>query len=256
MSKTRHKYIAARPMPVTPTRKLGPRRWAYHQPVHARSTLGMVLKRSAVALLLLLVIGGFAILGYKLWVNSQTEKLIYTVDSPALPQQHVAMVFGAGLDSEGEPSPMLYDRVATAADLYDKGKVQKLLMTGDNSTVDHNEVEAMRKTAVGLGVDDSDIVLDYAGFSTWDSCYRAREVFNLSEATLVTQQFHLPRAIYTCNQLGVKSVGVIADRQPYHTVSNEVREYIALANTAFRFLTNDQPRFLGPKIDIDQPQSR
>ena len=146
---------------------------------------------------------------------------------------------------------ILYDRVATAADIYKAGKVQKLLMTGDNSADSYNEVEAMRRTATQLGVPDKDIVLDYAGFSSWDSCYRAREVFSLQSATLVTQKFHLPRALFTCNQLNVKSVGVIADRQPYPTQYNELREYPALAATAWRLLINDQPRFLGPKVDID-----
>src|SRR5205085_5111818 len=133
-----------------------------------------------------------------------------TYTGPKLPCNHVALVFGAGLKPDGSPSAMLYDRVATAADQYLGNKVDKLLMTGDNSSTDHNEVEAMRKTAVDLGVADEDIVLDYAGFSTYDSCYRARDVFGLNEATLVTQRFHLPRALYTCNRIGVESVGVAA----------------------------------------------
>jgi len=129
-------------------------------------------------------------------------------------------------------------------------------MTGDNGAVNYNEVEAMRKAALQLGVADEDIVLDYAGFNTWDSCYRAREVFSLEAATLVTQRFHLPRALHTCNHLNVKSVGVAADQQTYRTEYNEVREYIALAGNAFRMLVNDQPRFLGPKVNVDEKQER
>ncbi len=114
----------------------------------------------------------------------------------------------------------------------------------------------MRQTALQLGVPDEDIVLDYAGFNTWDSCYRAREVFGLEAATLVTQRFHLPRALHTCNHLKVKAVGVAADRQPYRTDYNEVREYVALASNAMRMLINDQPRFLGPKVNVDEKQER
>ena len=110
--------------------------------------------------------------------------------------------------------------------------------------------------AVELGVEDNDIILDYAGFNTWDSCYRAREIFSLKEAILVTQRFHLPRALHTCNYLGVSSLGVAADRQPYPTLNNEVREYLALAGTAWRIVTNDKPKFLGDKVNVDEPQER
>jgi vancomycin permeability regulator SanA len=256
MSRQRHRYVAARPLPPTSRSRLGPRRWAYHQPVHRRSTLGTAFRWLvwlAVGAALLTMV---ATLGYKLWVDAQTEELIYSQDDPNLPQSHVAIVFGAGLNRAGGPSPILRDRVETAADLYHAGMVEKLLMTGDNSSVEHNEVEAMRQTAIELGVADADIVLDYAGFNTWDSCYRAREVFSLAEATLITQRFHLPRAVHTCNELGVNSVGVAADRQSYATLNNELREYVALAGTAVRFLTEDKPRFLGPKINVDEPQER
>ncbi len=197
-----------------------------------------------------------SILAYKIWVDMQTSSLIYQPNDAKLPSRHVAMVFGAGLNTAGGPSAMLYDRVATAADLYKANKVDKLLMTGDNGEVSYNEVEVMRQTAIQMGVQDGDIVLDYAGFSSWDSCYRAREVFGIADATLVTQRFHLSRALYTCNALKVNAIGVAADRQPYSTIYNELREYPALANTAWRLLTNDQPKFLGPKVDIDEPQQK
>jgi vancomycin permeability regulator SanA len=165
-------------------------------------------------------------------------------------------VFGAGLNRAGGPSAMLYDRVATAVNLYFDDKIDKLLMTGDNSAVNYNEVEVMRKTAVDMGIPDEDIVLDYAGFSTWDSCYRARDVFGLSEATLVTQRFHLPRALYACKELGVQAVGVAADIQSYPTAINEARELPALLSTLVKRVTNEKPRFLGPKINVDEPQQR
>ena len=196
------------------------------------------------------------IVGFKVWVDMQTSSLIYRPTDSKLPAHHVALVFGAGLNDSGGPSAMLYDRVATAADLYKANKVDKLLMTGDNSEVTHNEVEAMRQTALQMDIPDDDIVLDYAGFSSWDSCYRAREVFGLTDAILVTQRFHLPRALYVCNPLKVNSVGVVADRQSYPTFENELREYPALVSTAWRIFINDQPRFLGPRVDVDTPQPK
>lgn len=131
------------------------------------------------------------------------------------PHKRVAIVFGAGLWRDGSPTPVLRDRVSTAAELYFSGKVEKLLMSGDNSTANYNEPAAMQNYAIDLGVPASAIVLDYAGRRTYDTCYRAREVFGVDEAVLVTQKFHLPRALYLCNALGVEAVGVPADLRQY-----------------------------------------
>lgn len=138
-----------------------------------------------------------------------------TYPAESVPSKPVAIVFGAGLWWDGTPSPVLRDRVATAAQLYFTGKVKKLLMSGDNRFLDYNEPGAMREYALGLGVPDEDIVLDYAGRRTYDTCYRAGAIFGVKEAILVTQAFHLPRALYTCNQLGVKAIGVPADLRDY-----------------------------------------
>lgn len=137
----------------------------------------------------------------------------YSVEQ--VPEKPVAIVFGAGLWWDGSPSPVLRDRVATAARLYFAGKVKKLLMSGDNRFMDYNEPGAMQEYALGLGVPEEDIVLDYAGRRTYDTCYRAREIFGLEQAILVTQAFHLPRALYTCNHLGIRGVGVPADMRDY-----------------------------------------
>ncbi len=131
------------------------------------------------------------------------------------PRRPVAVVFGAGLWRDGSPTPVLRDRVATAADLYFQGKVQKLLFSGDNRFIYYNEPEAMRQYALGLGVPDEAMVLDYAGRRTYDTCYRARAIFGVREAILVTQRFHLVRALYTCRHLGLDAVGVAADRRAY-----------------------------------------
>lgn len=138
-----------------------------------------------------------------------------TYNIEQVPEKPVAIVFGAGLWWDGSPSPVLRDRVATAAQLYFDGKVKKLLMSGDNRFVDYNEPGAMREYALGLGVPEEDIVLDYAGRRTYDTCYRAREIFGLEQAILVTQGFHLPRALYTCNHLGMHAIGVQADLRDY-----------------------------------------
>ena len=131
------------------------------------------------------------------------------------PVRRVAIVFGAHVRSNGMPSAVLRDRVQTAVDLYKSGKVEKILMSGDNSVVDYNEPEAMRQYAISLGVPDEDIVLDYAGRRTYDTCYRAREIFQVDSVILVTQGFHLPRALFLCNSFDVEAVGVKADNYYY-----------------------------------------
>lgn len=131
------------------------------------------------------------------------------------PQGKTAIVFGAGLYRDGSPSPVLRDRVQTAAELFKAGKVEKILMSGDNSTLSYNEPGAMKKYAMQIGIPEDAIVLDYAGRRTYDTCYRARSIFGVTEATLVTQDYHLPRALYICENLGLKTIGVSADRRNY-----------------------------------------
>jgi len=134
---------------------------------------------------------------------------IDTVEDAA--SKPVAIVFGAGLTRDGRPTRVLRDRVETAAKLYFSGKVEKLLMSGDNRFVDYNEPQAMKDYALQIGVPEGDIVLDYAGRRTYDTCYRAIAIFQVDDAILVTQSFHLPRALYTCNQLGINASGVAAE---------------------------------------------
>ncbi len=144
-----------------------------------------------------------------LYAHPRTKPL---AEAPSAP---VAIVFGAGLLRDGSPTAVLQDRVKTAADLYLAGKVEKILMSGDNRFVNYNEPAAMKAFAVQLGVPAEDIVLDYAGRRTYDTCFRAGAIFQVEEAILVTQRFHLPRAIYTCNMLGLPASGVPADQRTY-----------------------------------------
>ena len=151
-----------------------------------------------------------------------------TFDTESVPADKAAIVFGAGLMVDGSPTAVLKDRVATATDLYNSGKINKILMSGDNRYLNYNEPGAMKAYALELGIPEDDIVLDYAGRRTYDTCYRAKEIFQLSSAILVTQQFHLPRALYTCNALGLESVGVTADLRPYRDTGYwSIREIIA-----------------------------
>jgi SanA protein len=153
---------------------------------------------------------------------------IYTQDDA--PNQRVAIVFGAGLRWDGAPTAILRDRMETAADLYRSGRVEKLLLSGDNRYIDYNEPLAMKTYALELGIPEIDLVLDYAGRRTYDTCYRARDIFGVKKALLVTQDFHLPRALFTCNSLGIDAFGVKAANRTYRTASLlywNIREFAA-----------------------------
>jgi len=175
------------------------------------------IRRILVILLLTTLLSLMIVGGLSAWTHAAYAQRMYSsaADLPRDSSPRVAIVFGAGLERNGGPTPILYDRVATAAELYKAGRVTKLLLSGDNRFVDYNEPEVMRQTAVKLGVPNDDLVLDYAGRRTYDSCYRARDIFGVNHAILVTQAFHLDRALYICNSLGIDSLGLIADRRVY-----------------------------------------
>lgn len=140
--------------------------------------------------------------------------VIYSVAD--VPEQQVAIVFGAQVYRSGRLSGVLRDRMDTAIALYEQGTVQKLLLSGDNSETDYDEPGAMMDYAIRKGVKAEDIQPDYAGRRTYDTCYRARHIFLVESAVLVTQEYHLPRALFTCNNLGVPAIGAKSDIGRYY----------------------------------------
>ncbi len=137
------------------------------------------------------------------------------LDATAVGPRPVALVFGAGYWPDGTPSDILKDRVDAAIELYRLGRVTRVIFSGDNRVVSYNEPGAMRDYAVQKGLPLEAIVLDQAGRRTYDSCYRARDIFGVHEVVLVTQRYHLPRALYLAQGLGLDATGYIADRRPY-----------------------------------------
>ncbi len=183
----------------------------------------------------LLIVAGalLALLAARAITALAARGLIYD-DPSALPARRAAVVFGAGVRG-GQPTPVLYDRVATAVMLYKAGAVDLLLMSGDNRTPYYNEPAVMRRTAIRLGVPPSAILTDPAGYSTYDTCRRAGEVFNLRDVVLVTQRYHLDRAIFTCRAFGLDAVGYPADRRAYRGMAwFQVREWGATLNALIR----------------------
>jgi SanA protein len=188
-----------------------------------------------IKLIKITIIMGLAVIALpRLFTAIYSLSRTYTVDN--VPYQPVAIVFGAGLWRDGSPTLVLRDRVERAAELFFAGKVHKILMSGDNRFEYYNEPGAMRDYALGLGVPESAIVLDYAGRRTYDTCYRANAVFRIQQAILVTQGFHLHRAIYTCNALGVQAIGVASDQREFRTASLVYWNLRELAATLTAFL--------------------
>ncbi len=181
---------------------------------------------------------------------------VFNVDTA--PREGVAIVFGAGLTRTGLPTPILRDRVETAAELYFAGKAGKLLMSGTTDAGYYSEPEAMRQYAMSLGVPGSAIVLDEAGYRTYDTCYRAKAVFGLDSVLLVTQGFHMPRALFLCNALGLKASGVVAANRKYWPVMLLVwnaREQVAtLGALVDVYVTHPKPE-LGIPQPLVKPQA-
>ncbi|MGW0971060.1 SanA/YdcF family protein [Streptomyces sp. NPDC002516] len=179
------------------------------------------------------------------WLYVSTgDRLRTTADAP---RTQVAIVFGAGL-SAGGPSLYLAHRLDAAAKLYRAGRVEVVLVTGDNSRKDYDEPDAMRTYLAAHGVPDRRIVSDYAGFDTWDSCVRARKIFGVHEAVLISQGFHIRRAVALCRAAGVRSYGIGVDAR--HDVTwyyGGTREIFAAGKAALDAVFKPNPHFLGPK---------
>ena len=171
------------------------------------------IKRSKRKLYYLIFAFAIVFVSIYLLVRFQGENIYHSIED--IPRNYkVAIVFGAGLWGS-RPSPVLEDRIRASVDLYDQGKVSKILMSGDNRFVNYNEPQSMKRFAVDLGVSENDVVMYFAGRRTYDTCYRAHDIFGLDEAILVTQQYHLPRALYTCQHLGVSGIGFASDSRSY-----------------------------------------
>ncbi|MFH9490607.1 vancomycin high temperature exclusion protein [Streptomyces halstedii] len=179
------------------------------------------------------------------WLHTVADARVRTTaDAPA---QQVAVVFGAGL-WQGRPSPYLAHRLDAAAELYRTGKVKVVLVTGDNSRVEYDEPDAMRTYLTEHGVPDGRIVSDYAGFDTWDSCVRAKKIFGVDRAVLVSQGFHIRRAIALCRSAGIDAYGVGVDAVHDATwYYGGTREVFAAGKAVLDLVFQPDPHFLGPR---------
>jgi SanA protein len=181
-------------------------------------------------------------------VHATSASIFSSMDN--LPHTQVAMVLGASVTAEGVLSPILKERADEAIALYQAGKVDKILVTGDNATLSHDEVDPVGKYMVALGIPKDDIFLDHAGFDTYSSMYRARDVFEVQSVTIVSQPFHLPRAVFIAQSLGLTAYGASAGNGELY-LYNSVREIPSSVKAVYDIIFARVPKYLGAQYPIE-----
>lgn len=200
-------------------------------------------------ILLLLLCFLFCINAY---VKGSTDDRILSLEEAAgLEDADCILVLGCLVRSDGTPSDMLADRLAYGVALYESGVYDRLLMSGDHGTEDYDEVNAMKQYAVERGVPSSSVFMDHAGFSTYESIYRAKEVFGARRIVIVTQEYHLYRALYIARALGVEAYGVAADARSYRNQwQRDAREVLARNKDFWLGICKPSPTYLGTPVDL------
>lgn len=209
------------------------------------------LKRMILIIVLLGFLACLILAAVNIIMIKTVEGRILTPELAAEYDADCILVLGAGVYSDGSPSPMLQDRLEGGIELYRSGAAPKLLMSGDHSREDYDEVNSMKGYAMDKGVPDQDIFMDHAGFSTYDSLYRARDVFQARKIVIVTQKYHLYRALYIAKSLGLEAVGVNSDPRAYvGQLYREGRECLARAKDFIQCIRLPEPTFLGDAIPV------
>ena len=181
-----------------------------------KSSKNKIVKRAVIAVILIGLICASSAFGISFYIQRAADDRIFAADSAWSDfGADCILVLGCGVRDDGSPSPMLRDRMTTAVELYKSGAAPKLLVSGDHGRTGYDEVNVMRDFALKAGVPSEDIFMDHAGFSTYDSVYRAGEVFQVEKAVIVTQRYHLYRALYSAGRLGLEAVGCPADLRKY-----------------------------------------
>lgn len=210
------------------------------------------LNRSILILACALAVGIAAVLGINSYIKQTGSGKIVSLEEAAnLQGPDCILVLGCGVWKGGTPSPMLADRLERSVELYESGVSGKLLMSGDHGHRDYDEVNVMKEYAVSAGIPSEDVFMDHAGFSTYESIYRAKAVFNAERVVLVSQSYHLYRALYIAKGLGLEACGVGADQRQYvGRQYRETREALARVKDFFIVMFKPEPAYLGEIIPV------
>lgn len=210
------------------------------------------VKKILLALLIIGVIAGIGVIGANAHIMSVTKnRIIPESELKNLDDVDCILVLGCGVWDDGTPTDMLADRITVGIRAYETDISDRLLMSGDHSRENYDEVNTMKDIAVESGIDADNIFCDHAGFSTYESMYRASAIFGAEKIVIVTQSYHLPRAIYDAQQLGIEAYGVSADERTYlGQMYRDARELLARAKDFVWCIVQPEPTFLGKRIPI------
>ncbi len=220
------------------------------KPRKARKKHGWVFRA-----LRFVVLTGFVLLAFTAAINvymmlSTRDRILPLAEAENLDMECV-MVLGAGVNRRGTPSAMLKDRLQVGLDAYRLGAAPKLLMTGDHGRLNYDEVNAMKDFAIEAGIPSSDVFMDHAGFSTYESMYRARDIFQVKKMVIVTQHYHLYRALYNADRMGIQAVGIPSDLHHYRRQTFfDAREYAARVKDFLWGIFQPYPTYLGEAIPV------
>ena len=209
------------------------------------------MKKVLICILVIIAIMIIGVVSINIYVKKSTKKQIKNEDEcEEITDVDCIIVLGAAVWGD-KPSPMLEDRLLEGIELYQKGVSKKIIMSGDHGQNEYDEVNIMKQFAIEKGIPSEDIFMDHAGFSTYDSIYRAKEIFEAKKIIIVTQEYHLYRALHIANRLGIEAYGVGADPRQYVGAFNrEVREILARNKDFVKCIIKPNPKFLGDKIPI------
>lgn len=211
-----------------------------------------LFKRIFAVLLCLAFMGTAALVGINAYIKHiSTARLLTPEAAAGLEDVDCILVLGCQVKANGRPSDMLADRLQRGVALYNAGAAPKLLMSGDHSRVEYNEVAAMKQYAINAGIPSADVFMDHAGFSTYESVYRAKAVFGAKKILIVTQEYHLHRALYIAKSFGIEAYGVAANYRSYAgQFSRDCREVLARVKDFATTIFKPEPTFLGDTIPI------
>lgn len=210
------------------------------------------MKVFVIAVLCLITVGLGAIFGVNAYVKSSAaERIITSEEAAKLTDVDCILVLGCQVKDDGTPSDMLKDRLTRGIEVYNLGAAPKLLMSGDHGREEYDEVGTMKQYAIDAGISSEDIFMDHAGFSTYESVYRAKEIFEADRVIIITQEYHLYRALYIAEKLGIEAYGVASD---YHTYAGqpmrECREILARCKDFVTTIFKPEPTHLGDSIPV------
>lgn len=215
------------------------------KPIHRK------LKIALIVILVTFLAGVLAVAGINIYMISFSNKYTMTSqESAELTDVDCIMVLGCGVRGDS-PTPLLADRLQRGVEVFELGAAPKILMSGDHGQDHYDEVNVMKQYALDSGITEADIFMDHAGFSTYESMYRAKEIFGVQKMIIVTQKYHLSRALYIANKLGIEAYGVASDYRTFSgQLGRDAREVLARVKDMFTTIFKPKPTYLGEAIPI------